>query len=308
MDRLQAMRIFTRVAELGSFSRAAEQLQLPRPSVSNAVQELETRLRVRLFQRTTRKVSLTREGTAYLAQCQAVLREFDASEAMFQSAHTGPRGTIKVDLPERMALLTVIPALPDFLQQYPDLRVIVGASDRFADLFEAGIDCVVRVGQLHDSTLVARRLGEYPQGNYAAPSYIDTYGAPRTLDELPAHFAVGYQTRNGRDADWEYLRDGQVHTLAVPTRVAVSSAQAYLACCQAGLGMIQVPRAGLLKEIQRGELVEVLPDFPPPALPVSVLYPHGRHLAPRVRVFIDWVSALLAPQIQPPERPAPSAE
>lgn len=308
MDRLQAMRIFARVAELGSFSRAAEQLQLPRPSVSNAVQELETRLRVRLFQRTTRKVSLTREGSAYLLQCQAVLREFDASEAMFQSAHNGPRGTIKVDLPERMATLTIIPALPDFLQQYPDLRVIVGASDRFADLVEGGIDCVVRVGQLNDSTLVARRLGEYPQCNYAAPSYIDTYGAPRTLDDLSRHFAVGYQTRHGRDADWEYVREGQLHTLAVPSKVAVSSAQAYLACCQAGLGMIQVPCAGLVNEVQRGELVPVLHDFPPPPLPVAVLYPHGRHLAPRVRVFIDWVSALLTPNINPSSRPAPSTE
>ena len=293
MDRLQAMRIFARVAELGSFSRTAEQLQLPRPTVSNAVQEIEARLRVRLFQRTTRKVSLTREGEAYLAQCQAVLHEFDVSEALFLSQSSGPRGTIKIDLPERMALLTVIPALPQFLQQYPDIRVIVGASDHFADLLEGGIDCVVRAGPLADSTLVARKVGDYTQANFAAPSYIYTYGEPRSLDDLSTHFAVGFNTRSGRDADWEYMQDGQVQGMALASKVSVSSSQAYVACCLAGLGMMQVPLSSMEGYLQSGELVEVLPDHRPPPLTISMVYPHGRHLPPRVRVFMDWVISLL---------------
>ncbi|HDR9302111.1 TPA: LysR family transcriptional regulator, partial [Burkholderia multivorans] len=168
MDHLQAMRIFARVAHLGSFTKAAEQLQLPRPTVSNAVQYLEKHLKVRLLQRTTRRVGLTAEGTTYYERCVRLLADLDDAETLFEEAGASPRGVVRVDLPERFALHRVIPALPDFHARYPDLRVVVSTTDRFVDLVADGIDCAVRVGMLSDTSLVARRIGEMAQLNCAS--------------------------------------------------------------------------------------------------------------------------------------------
>jgi LysR family transcriptional regulator, regulator for bpeEF and oprC len=294
MDHLQAMRVFARVAQLGSFTKAAEQLQLPRPSVSNAIQYLEEHLRVRLLQRTTRRVSLTHEGSAYYARCVQVLADIDDAESLFSDATAGPRGAIRVDLPERLALHTVIPALPDFFAQYPDIRVVLSASDRIIDLIEDGVDCAVRVGVLSDTTLVARRIGMFEQINCASPAYVERYGMPSTPDDLPQHVAVGFfSSRTGRDLDWEYEEDGEMRFVKMRSLVSVNSAHAYLGCCLAGLGMIQVPRDNIAELIAAGQLVEVLPEWKAAPLPVSVVFPHGRHLAPRVRIFIDWVAQLI---------------
>ncbi|PCE22045.1 LysR family transcriptional regulator [Paraburkholderia acidicola] len=294
MDHLQAMRVFARVAQLGSFSKAAEQLQLPRPTVSNAIQYLETHLRVRLLHRTTRRVALTPEGAAYHLRCVQVLADLDDAESLFADAAASPRGSVRVDLPERLALQTVIPALPDFFAQYPDIRVVLSATDRMIDLIADGVDCAVRVGELRDTTLVARRLGAFEQINCASRGYIERYGLPRTPDDLADHQAVGFfSSRTGRDLDWEYEEDGQARSLAMRSAISVNSAHAYLACCVAGLGLIQAPRAGMETLLQTGELVEVLPQWKAPPLPFSVVFPHGRHLAPRVRIFVDWVAKLL---------------
>lgn len=294
MDHLQAMRVFARVAQLGSFTKAAEQMQLPRPSVSNAIQYLEEHLRVRLLQRTTRRVSLTHEGTAYYARCVQVLADIDDAESLFSDATAGPRGAVRVDLPERLALHTVIPALPGFFAKYPDIRVVLSASDRIIDLIEDGVDCAVRVGVLSDTTLVARRIGMFEQINCASPAYVERYGMPGTPDDLPQHVAVGFfSNRTGRDLDWEYEQDGEMRCLKMRSLVSVNSAHAYLGCCLAGLGMIQVPRDNITRLIASGQLVEVLPEWKAAPLPVSIVFPHGRHLAPRVRIFIDWVAQLI---------------
>lgn len=288
------MRVFARVAQLGSFTKAAEQMQLPRPSVSNAIQYLEEHLRVRLLQRTTRRVSLTHEGSAYYARCVQVLADIDDAEALFVDGTAGPRGAIRVDLPERFALHRVIPALPEFFASYPDIRVVLSAADRFVDLVEEGIDCAVRVGALHDTSLVAKRIGQFDQINCASPAYLERYGTPQTPDDLPQHVAVGFfSSRTGRDLDWEYEEDGEPRTVPMRSSVSVNSGQAYLASCLAGLGLVQVPRENIETLLERGELVEVLRDWKAPPMPVSVLFPHSRHLAPRVRIFIDWVAELV---------------
>ena len=239
MDHLQAMRIFARVAHLGSFTKAAEQLQLPRPTVSNAVQYLEKHLKVRLLQRTTRRVALTAEGATYYERCMRLLADLDDAETLFEDAGTTPRGAIRVDLPERFALNQVIPALPGFHARYPDLRVVIGTTDRFVDLVADGIDCAVRVGAMSDTSLVARRIGELAQINCAAPAYLERHGTPRSPDELPDHVAVGYfSSRTGRELDWEYadMDSGRLHAVKMRSVVSVNSSQAYLACCLAGLG------------------------------------------------------------------------
>ncbi|RQR64573.1 LysR family transcriptional regulator [Burkholderia sp. Bp9002] len=302
MDHLHAMRIFARVAHLGSFTKAAEQLQLPRPTVSNAVQYLEKHLKIRLLQRTTRRVALTAEGTAYYERCVRLLADLDDAETLFEDAGASPRGVIRVDLPERFALNEVIPALPAFHARYPDLRVVISTTDRFVDLVADGIDCAVRVGALSDTSLVARRLGELAQVNCASPAYLARHGTPRSPDDLPEHVAVGYfSSRTGRELDWEYadMDTGEMHTVKMRSIVSVNSSQAYLACCLAGLGMIQAPRDSLDAPLASGALVEVLPEWNAAPLPVSVVFPHGRHLAPRVRIFVDWLAQTIGRTPQP---------
>ncbi|AIO36683.1 bacterial regulatory helix-turn-helix, lysR family protein [Burkholderia cenocepacia] len=296
MDHLHAMRIFARVARLGSFTKAAEQLQLPRPTVSNAVQYLEKHLKVRLLQRTTRRVGLTAEGATYYERCERLLADLDDAETLFEEAGASPRGVIRVDLPERFALTRVIPALPAFHARFPDLRVVMSTTDRFVDLVADGIDCAVRVGALSDTSLVARRVGEMAQINCAAPAYLERHGTPRSPDDLPDHVAVGYfSSRTGRELDWEYadMDSGELHTVKMRSVVSVSSSHAYLACCVAGLGLIQAPRDGLAPLLADGSLVEVLPEWNAAPLPVSVVFPYGRHLAPRVRIFVDWLAETL---------------
>ncbi|KWF71279.1 LysR family transcriptional regulator [Burkholderia pseudomultivorans] len=296
MDHLHAMRIFARVARLGSFTKAAEQLQLPRPTVSNAVQYLERHLKVRLLQRTTRRVGLTAEGATYYERCERLLADLDDAETLFEEAGASPRGVIRVDLPERFALTRVIPALPAFHARFPDLRVVMSTTDRFVDLVADGIDCAVRVGALSDTSLVARRVGEMAQVNCASPAYLTRHGTPRSPDDLPDHVAVGYfSSRTGRELDWEYadMDSGELHTVKMRSVVSVSSSHAYLACCVAGLGLIQAPRDGLAPLLADGSLVEVLPEWNAAPLPVSVVFPYGRHLAPRVRIFVDWLAETL---------------
>ncbi|AOK62265.1 LysR family transcriptional regulator [Burkholderia ubonensis] len=297
MDHLHAMRIFARVAHLGSFTKAAEQMQLPRPTVSNAVQYLEKHLKIRLLQRTTRRVALTAEGATYYERCARLLADLDDAETLFEDAGASPRGVIRVDLPERFALDKVIPAIPSFHARYPDLRIVMSTTDRFVDLIADGIDCAVRVGALSDTSLVARRIGELAQVNCASPAYLARHGTPRSPDDLPEHVAVGYlSSRTGRELDWEYadMDTGEMHAVKMRSIVSVNSSQAYMACCVAGLGLIQAPRDGLGAPLAAGTLVEVLPEWNAAPLPVSVVFPHGRHLAPRVRIFVDWLADALS--------------
>ena len=292
MDRLQAMEVFVRVAELGSFSKTAEQMGLPAATVTNAIQSVEKRVGVRLLQRTTRKVTLTDDGAAYLERCQRLLAEFQDVENLFDREQ--PQGVVRVDLPERLAHKVVIPQLPAFFARYPDIRVKLNASDRFVDLVGEGVDCVVRVGILSDSTLIARNIGAMEQITYASKDYLDRHGRPRTLAELDKHMMINYfSSRTGRDLPWEYMQNGELKTLKLQGQVSVASSEAYMACCLAGLGIVQAPRFGVEDLLAQGVLEEVLPAFKPPPMPVSIVYSHNRHLSPRVRAFVDWLAEIL---------------
>ena len=294
MDQLKAMQIFRCVAQCKSFTQAAEQLDLPKPTVTNAVQSLEQQLGVRLLQRTTRKVGLTLEGALYLERCVRLLDELEDVNALFLGPHHLPSGAIRVDLPERVAHLLVIPALPDFFRQYPDIQVRLGSNDRYADLVGEGIDCAVRAGTLRDSSMVAKRIGAMQQVNCASRHYLDLHGRPQTPADLARHYAVNFfSSQSGRDLDWEYEEDGRSRTLAMRSLVSVSGTEAYVASCRAGLGLIQVPHSGIEALLESGELEQVLPRWRPAPLPIAIVYPHTRHLSPRVRVFVDWLAVLL---------------
>ncbi|WP_317204584.1 LysR family transcriptional regulator [Janthinobacterium sp.] len=294
MDQFKAMHIFKCVAQCKSFTQAAEQLDLPKPTVTNAVQSVEQLLGVRLLQRTTRKVSLTLEGAIYLERCIRLLDELEDVNALFLGPGHLPSGAIRVDLPERLARLMVIPALPAFFKQYPHIQVRLGANDRYADLVGEGIDCAVRAGTLRDSSLVARRIGAMQQINCAAPAYLAEHGRPQTPADLARHYAVNFfSSQSGRDLEWEYEEDGASRSLAMRSLVSVSSAEAYVASCRAGLGLIQAPRLGMEALLAAGELEEVLARWRPAPLPVSIVYAHNKHLSPRVRVFVDWLADIL---------------
>lgn len=291
MDQLKAMQIFRTVAECKSFAKAAELLDLPRPTVTNAVQSVEQHLGARLLHRTTRKVSLTMEGEIYLARCARVLNELDDMNGLF--AGPGP-GSIRVDMPEKLGRTQIIPRLPEFLRQYPGINVRIGSGDRFVDLVGEGIDCAVRVGKLRDSSLIAKRVGQLEQVNVASPAYLAQHGTPRTLADLKQHVAVNFfSSQSGRDMEWEYHQDGHDHMVPMRSLVSASSTESFRAACLAGLGLIQAPRMGMENELASGQLIEVLPQWRAAPLPVSVVYAHNRHLSPRVRAFVDWVVSVL---------------
>jgi len=294
MDRIDQLRTFIRVAQGGGFSAAADQLGMPRPTVSLAVQQLEARLGTRLFNRTTRRVSLTHDGEALLERAMALVADCEELEQQFRPSGRALRGRLRVDLPSRIARRQVAPALPGFFAQYPGIKVELGSSDRPVDLVHEGIDCALRVGELQASSLVARPLGAFRLINCASPAYLARHGVPRTPDELCGHLAVDYvPPGGGRPAPWEWTVDGQLRVLAVPAQVAAGNAETYIACCLAGLGLIQIPVFDVREHLQTGELVEVLRDWPAPSMPVQLVYPHRRHLSRRVQAFGDWLAGLM---------------
>lgn len=275
MDRFQAMQAFTRIVELGAFGKAADSLELPRASVTQAIQQLEAHLGVQLLQRTTRQVSLTLDGQAYYERCVRLL----------------------ADLPGALGRMRVIPFLPEFCERYPELELQLSSNDRLVDLLREGADCVLRVGELHDSSLVGRHLADLPQVTCASAAYLERHGHPRQLAELGGHLAVNYQSpSSGRTFDFEFSVDGRLRTLPMRSRVSVNNADAYVAACRAGLGLIQAPQYHVAAGLADGSLRQVLGEWLPPSLPLHAVYPSQRQLSPRVRVFVDWLVELFGRQ------------
>ncbi|MCB4810016.1 LysR family transcriptional regulator [Methylovorus menthalis] len=291
MDKLDAMQVFVRVAELASFTQAADSLGLPKGSISNAVSQLEARLGARLLHRTTRKVQLTQDGQRFYERCKDLLAEVDEVESLFQQTETLLRGRLRVDMPLNMAHNLVIPQLPEFMQRHPGIEIELSSTDRRVDPISEGFDCVVRVGILTESGLVARPLGSLEMVNCVSPAYIQQYGMPTTLEDLAEHYMVHYVSVLGaKPSGFEYMEAGVSRHRPVPARVTVNNSSAYSMACLAGLGIIQVPVVAVRPYLQRGELVEVLADFKAEPMPVSLLYPHRRHLSRRLLAFMEWLT------------------
>lgn len=295
---LDTLRIFVKVAELASFTRAADQLGLPKAKVSTRVQQLESQLGTRLLQRTTRTVRLTPDGEALMERAQALLAEADEVQAMFQQSPSALRGRLRVDLPIMLARQLVIPRLPEFIAAHPLLEIELSTTDRRVDLVHEGFDCVLRIGQLGDSGLIARRLGELPLANLASASYLAAHGVPHTLEDLGRHRLVRYAASLGSAAGgWEYRNGDAWLEQPMKSVITVTNTDAYEAACIAGLGLIQAPRIGLEAMRTHGDIVELMPDFAARPMPVWLLYPHRRHLAKRVQAFMDWLVQVLAPHL-----------
>jgi DNA-binding transcriptional LysR family regulator len=294
MDRIQQMQIFQRVAELGSFIRTAEQLGLPKTSVSEAVQQLEAQLNIRLLNRTTRKVELTQDGVSYYQRCVELLADFDELQQLFLQQPEQLKGVLRIDMPTGLAREAVIPALPGFLALHPQLHIQLSSTDRRVDLIAEGFDAVIRVGQLSSSSLIARPLSQLKLVNCVSPSYLEKFGVPTKLEDLQNHHLVFYsQQLSGKPDGFEYLQEGKTKFWPMQGAITVNNAEAYTAACLAGLGIIQVPEVGVRQLVQQGRLVTVLPEYQPAAMPVSVLYAHRRQLSRRLKVFIDWLQELV---------------
>lgn len=294
MDRIDLFRIFARVVECANFTRAADDLGLPRSSVSTAVAALEKRIGTRLLHRTTRKVTPTQDGAAFYERCIRLVADVQETERLFRQAGTRPSGKLRIDVPSRIGRRVIAPALPAFFRAYPDIAIDMGVTDRTVDLVESGVDCVLRVGPLHDSTLVARPVGALPLVNVASPAYLASHGTPRTADDLAGHWAVNYASPStGRVEPWEWIENDTVRTMPMRSHVTVNSADSYVACCLAGLGLIQIPAYDVRHHLEAGELFEVMPTCRAGPLPMTLLYPHRQHLSHRVQVFADWLENLL---------------
>ncbi|MFM0742079.1 LysR family transcriptional regulator [Paraburkholderia xenovorans] len=294
MDRIDLFRVFARVVECANFTRAADTLGMPRSSVSAAIQELENRVGTRLLNRTTRKVTTTQDGAAFYERCQRLIADVEEAENLFRSADVASAGTLRVDMPGRIGRLIVAPALPAFLDAYPQIDVEIGATDRPVDLIEERIDCALRVGTLNESELIARPIGTLTLINVVSPAYLARHGAPRNPGDLAHHIPIGYASpSSGRLAPWEWVDDDVTRTLTIKGRVTVNNAETYIACCLSGLGLIQIPSYDVEAHIRAGELVEVLPEYRAAPMPVTLLYPHRQHLSRRFQVFADWLVELV---------------
>lgn len=295
MDRFNAMRVFTRIVELGGFAKAADSLQLPRASVTILIKQLEAHLGVQLLQRTTRHVSPTLDGAAYYQRCVQLLTDLEETEAVFSTRRQNPRGTLSIDMPSGIGSLIVIPALPTFTVLYPQIELEIGLNDRPVDLIREGVDCVLRGGPALDESLVARPLAMMEQLTLASPAYLERMGRPTCLEQLAGHQMVEYvSSASGKRFGLEFLLGSELHPINLPKVVAVNSSAGYFAACEAGYGLIQAPRYHALRQLAEGTLVQVLPDVAVPKMALTALYPPHRQLSQRVRVFVDWLVQLCA--------------
>lgn len=293
MDRLDAYRLLMRVVERRSFTAAAADLGVSRSSATEAVGHLEARLGTLLLHRTTRQVTPTLDGEAFYRRCADILARVEDAEAAFAPAQ--PHGLLRIDVPPPLARAVLLPRLPEFLKRHPRLDLQLGEGDRLVDLIGEGVDCVIRAGEPDEGGMVVRRIATLHEVTCASPAYLGRHGTPRSLTGLAGHQMVGFvSSRTGQVMPLAFRAGGATRRITLPSRVTVTGTDAMAAFGRLGYGIVQQPRYRLREDLASGRLVEILPDHPPPPLPLSVLYPQGRQPSPRVRAFIDWVSEVFA--------------
>lgn len=294
MNKLELLKTFVRVTETGSFTQTADSLGLQKASVSEHIRVLENLVGARLFHRTTRRVQITHDGLALLERAKDLLSDMEDLEDMFACEGSSLEGRLRADMSTGVARLIVLPRLSDFLQRHPKLQVEISSTDRRVDLVREGFDCVLRVGTVAEPSLIVRPLGASRMVNVASPAYLRQFGMPRSLGDLSRHRLIFYSTVLGaKPAGFEYVADDENRMLPMAGSVTVNNADAYEAACLGGLGIAQMPLHGALHHLRDGTLQEVLPEFIAEPMPVSLLYAHRRHLPQRVRVFMDWLAALM---------------
>ena len=304
MNHLEAMQIYVRVAELASFTQAADSLGLPKASVSTAIKQLETLLATRLLHRTTRSVQMTQDGAIFYERSKDMLADMEELKTLFQQGDGEISGRLRVDLPNGIARNIIIPQLPSFLALHPRLEIELSCTDRRVEVVREGFDCVIRIGNPIDSALIARPLGYLRQINCASPAYLARYGVPQTIEELTQHKLIHYASNFGsKSPGFEYqirVQNKVQHKVQeMAGSITVNNSDAYQAACLAGLGIIQAPEIGMRAMIEQGQLVEILGDYLAEAMPISILYAHRRHLSKRTQIFMHWVAETMRPHLSP---------
>lgn len=292
MNELNAMRIYMRVTELKSFSSAATSLGIPKSSASLAIQQLEDVLCTRLLNRTTRRVTTTNDGEVFYQRCKDLLADVEDLKTAFQPNEQSLVGRLRVDMPQAICRNAVLPNIRTFLNMHPELELELSSSDRKVNLIEEGFDCVLRVGTLNDSSLVAKKIGEYVMINCVSPDYLQQHGEITSLADLSKHFIVRYsQTLGQFDPGFEYQdKEGKLHAVAMQSQLTVNNTDAYKTACLAGLGLIQAPYHGVANELKTGRLIAVLPEYSLANMPINLLYANRRHVPKRTRVFMQWLT------------------
>ncbi|NDW06703.1 LysR family transcriptional regulator [Jiella pacifica] len=291
MDQIDAMRLFARLVETRSFTTAAGDLGHSRSTATDAIKRLEKRLGVQLLTRTTRHVAPTADGDAYYRRCLQILAEIEEADTLF--AAVKPKGLLRIDVHPRIAMSFLLPKLDDFLTLYPDIELVIGEGDRMVDLVREGIDCVLRAGDLGESSMVARRVAWIEEITVASSGYLAAKGAPRRVEELEGHEAVRFlSSRTGAVLPLEFTVDDEPRFVTLPGRITVNGSEVMAELARRGFGLVQAPRYRFTEDLASGTLVEVLPEHRPMPTPLWVLYPQNRQLSRRVRVFIDWVATL----------------
>lgn len=298
MDQLAAMRAFARVVEAGTFTRAANSLQIPKPTVTKLIQSLEAHVSTKLLNRTTRRVTVTPDGAAYYERVVGLLSELDELDGSMSQSQASPRGRLRVDVGASLALLIIIPALPDFIARYPDIQLDLGVTDRPVDLVAENVDCVVRGGDLSDQSLIARRIAQLPFLTCAAPSYLRRCGEPGHPSQLEKdhHIVSFFHPRTGRPHSLDFRRGEEEVAVNGRYIVSVNESNAYVAAALAGLGVIQTPRFMVEEHLATGTLRPVLSEWSTKPMSLHVVYPPNRHLSNKLRVFVDWIADLFARQ------------
>lgn len=293
MDRLDSLRLFTRIVERRSFTAAATDLGVPRSTATHAIRQLEARLGVRLLERTTRLVSATLDGQAFYQRALAILADVEDAENALRGAE--PKGLLRIDVSGMLARTFLLPRLPDFLDRYPRIDLHIGQGDRLVDLVREGVDCVLRAGAPAESGMVMRRIASMREVTCASPAYLEQRGAPASLDDLAGHQMIGFvSSKSGEVMPLEFTVGSEVREVSLPSRITVNNSDTLAELARLGLGIVQAPRYRFKADLARGVLVEVLPANPPTPTPLSALYPQNRQLSPRVRAFLDWVVGLFA--------------
>ena len=294
MNKLQAMEVFVQVVDAGGFTRAAENMQLPKATVSTLVQALETTLAVKLLHRTTRQVSVTSDGAAYYERCLRILSDVREAEESLSTNRASPSGRLRVDVSTGMANDLIIPALPDFFERYPDIRLDLGCSDRAIDLIEEGVDCAIRGGNLPDSALIARRIGVLHFVVAGTPEYLAKHGRPAHPTDLANHRCVNYfSSKSGKAMEWDFVRGDETIMVSVPACLAVNDSTVYTNAGLQGLGLVQMASYKIESLVHTGLMELVLEDWTSEPMPINIVYPQNRHLSAKVRVFVEWVADLL---------------
>jgi DNA-binding transcriptional LysR family regulator len=293
MDRIAAMNAFVRVVEAGTFTKAADTLDLPNATVTRLIQGLEQDLKVRLLHRTTRSVTVTPEGATYYERVVRLLADLSDIESSTRMSQGKPSGKVRVETAAAIGTMVIVPALAEFYRDYPDVEIELGVGNRRSDLVAEGIDCAIRAGEISEQMMVARQIGAFRFTTCATPAFVQAHGEPATLDELARLPTVGMvSARTARPLPFRFADGEGERSLALEHKLVVNDTNSYLAAALAGLGIVQAPTYAVHEALSQGRLVPLLQDWQMPTIPVSVLYAPNRHLSGKVRVFIDWAVAL----------------